>query len=91
MAEVETQKPEACQGLYLERNMPKQVRFEADSLVIETQDGRTIYTPLDWFPWLQQATPEQRQNFTLMGSSVYWPLIDEGLSMEVILLGRYGT
>lgn len=78
-------------GVYADRNDPVAVSFEDDKLVITTRDGRVIHTPLHWFDWLCKATPEQRQDYEIMGSSIYWKQLDEGLSMEVILLGRYGT
>ena len=34
------------------------VRFDADRLIVDLMDGRTIAAPLAWYPRLLDATPE---------------------------------
>ena len=36
------------------------VSFDADRLIVDLMDGRTIAVPLAWYPRLLGATPEQR-------------------------------
>ncbi|NTE85199.1 DUF2442 domain-containing protein [Agrobacterium rubi] len=50
-------------------------------------DGRQIRAPLWWYPYLNDATPEQRANFELQFSGVWWPDIDDGVSVKAMLLG----
>ena len=53
-------------------------------------DGRTISVPLAWYPRLLYGTPEERQNWRLIGRGVgiHWPDLDEDLSVEGLILGR---
>jgi hypothetical protein len=77
--------------LYADRNDAIAAEVCGKQLVVTTRDGRVIHTPLAWFPWLEQATPEQQADLRVFGTSIHWNQIDDGVSMEVILLGRYGT
>ncbi|MBL0709650.1 MAG: DUF2442 domain-containing protein [Colwellia sp.] len=60
-------------------------------LIVELLDGRTISAPLVWFPHLSQATQKQLDNWELLGGGegVYWPEIDEDLSIAGLLLGTH--
>ena len=66
------------------------VRFADDQLVVDLRDGRTIATPIVWYPRLRDATAVQRANWRLNGSGygIHWPEIDEDLSVEGMLDGR---
>jgi hypothetical protein len=79
----------ALDAVYQDNNNPVGVCLTADKIIIQTADEREIHIPLKWYNWLLKATPEQRSNFQIIGSSIYWPDIDEGLSMESVLLGKY--
>lgn len=50
-------------------------------------DGRIIGNPLEWHPWLAQATPEQQANIQLRAYSVDWLDLDEGLDIQGMLMG----
>jgi len=65
------------------------VRVEDDALVVELQDGRILSVPLAYFPRLLHGTPEERQNFRLIGNGegIHWPDLDEDISVEHLLLG----
>ena len=65
------------------------VSFDADRLVVDLMDGRTIAVPLAWYPRLLDATPEQRSKWELAGAGygIHWPEIDEDLSVEGLLRG----
>lgn len=65
------------------------VSFSDDTFTVELMDGRSITTPLAWFPRLLHATPEQRDNWTVAGGGygIHWPDIDEDLSTEGLLRG----
>lgn len=61
-----------------------------DSLTVDLADGRTISLPLGWYPRLLHATPEERDNWRLVGEGegVHWPALDEDISAENIVLGK---
>lgn len=61
-----------------------------ESLTVDLVDGRTIAVPLAWYPRLVHATPEERNNWRLIGQGegIHWPDLDEDLSIEGLLLGR---
>ena len=50
-------------------------------------DGREISAPLEWFPRLRDATPEQRQHWRLIGKGigVHWPDIDEDIAVDTLM------
>ena len=50
-------------------------------------DGREISAPLEWFPRLRDATPEQRQQWRLIGNGtgVHWPVIDEDIAVATLM------
>jgi uncharacterized protein DUF2442 len=63
------------------------VQISDTTLTFVLRDGRRISAPLDWFPRLASARPEQRAVWELAaaGHGVHWPLIDEDLSVEGLL------
>lgn len=65
------------------------VKCEANRLSVVLEDGRAISVPLEWYPRLARATPEQRAHWELAGAGygVHWPEIDEDLNVEGLLLG----
>ena len=67
----------------------KAVRIDEDSLTVDLADGRTVSTPLAWYPRLLHATFEQRNNFVMSaaGFGIHWPDIDEDLSVHGMLAG----
>lgn len=50
-------------------------------------DGREISAPLEWFPRLRDASPEQRQKWRLIGKGigVSWPEIDEDIAVSTLM------
>ena len=71
----------------------ERVAVAADTLTAELSDGRTISVPLDWYPRLTHATPQERDNWELIGrgEGIHWPDLDEDLSVEGLLAGRPST
>jgi len=69
--------------------LAQNVSFTENDLVIELVDGRTVTVPLVWFPNLSNATPQQLNNFELLGDGegIHWPDIDEDLSVSGLLRG----
>jgi len=60
-----------------------------DLITAELEDGRTISVPLAWSWRLSEATPEQRNNFEIIGNGegAHWPDIDEDISIRGMLSG----
>ena len=67
----------------------KNVRCTKDTLVVDLVDGRSLSVPLIWYPRLQSATPQQRDNWHPSGAGygIHWPDIDEDLSVDGLLRG----
>jgi hypothetical protein len=64
------------------------VEFTPTELVVTLADGRKIATPLDWYPRLKNALPNQRANFEIMPMGIHWPDLDEDLGIAGMLKGR---
>jgi hypothetical protein len=64
-----------------------------DSLLVYLTDGRTISSPLAWYPRLWHGTQQERARFEIIGDGAYihWPDLDEDLSVSSILAGRRST
>ena len=66
------------------------VLFDEDSMCVYLSDGRSISTPLAWYPRLYHGTLQERNKWQLIGkgSGIHWPELDEDLSVESIIYGR---
>ena len=67
----------------------RDVRVTEAEIIAELSDGRTISVPLAWSWRLSDATPEQRNNFRLIGGGegIHWPDVDEDISVRGMLDG----
>jgi len=70
-----------------EDDRPVSVRIDEGMLRVQLHDGREISTPLEWYPSLMEATPEQQSNVELSLSGIHWPDLDEDLSIAGMLRG----
>jgi hypothetical protein len=66
------------------------VRFTGDMLYVSLSDGREIGVPLKragWLDWLAQATPEQRNRWSIepRGFAIYWEDMDDGIEVTHLL------
>jgi uncharacterized protein DUF2442 len=63
------------------------LQFVADDLVVHLMDGRSVTVPLEWFPRLHNATPEQRNRYEFSGHgyAIHWPELDEDISVPGLL------
>ena len=63
------------------------VRTDASLLHVTLADGRELAAPLEWFPRLRDATPQQRQHWRFIGGGqgIHWPDIDEDISVAGLL------
>ncbi|MGH7452372.1 MAG: DUF2442 domain-containing protein, partial [bacterium] len=67
----------------------KNVEVTEETITAHLFDGRVISVPLAWSWRLSGATPEQRNNFEIIGDGqgVHWPDIDEDISAKGMLYG----
>jgi hypothetical protein len=65
------------------------VEFTDDEMNVHLTDGRSLSTPLVWFPRLLRATPEQRARCEISGGGIglHWPEVDEDLLVANLLAG----
>jgi hypothetical protein len=63
------------------------VRFSEDSMSVRLSDGREVSVPLEWFPRLRDATPQQREDwrFIAKGVGMHWEKIDEDIAVSTLL------
>jgi hypothetical protein len=74
---------------YRQEDMPIAVHVGDGMLHVTLGDQRVIATPLNWYPKLMQATPEQLINIRLSASGIHFPDLDEDLSIEGMLFGNH--
>lgn len=65
------------------------VAFDAERLVVDLFDGRTIAVPIAWYPRLLAASETERAGWEVAGGGygLHWPALDEDLSVEGLLRG----
>jgi len=58
-------------------------------IIVNLVDGRKISAPLIWFPRLAKASQEALNHWELLGDGegIYWPDVDEDLSVKGLLFG----
>ncbi len=68
----------------------KDIEFHAYNFVLYFKDGGSATAPYWWYPRLHDATPQQRDNWTISGAGrgIHWPDIDEDLSITGVLEAR---
>jgi hypothetical protein len=72
---------------YDDNMRPLAVDVQDGMLLVTLQDGRLIGTPLEWYPKLVAATPEQLARVELSTFGLHWEELDEDLGIEGMLLG----
>ena len=63
------------------------VTIERGTVYLTLADGRIIGNPLDWYPWLAAAAPEQQANAQKYILSADWPDLDDGIDVAEMLKG----
>lgn len=63
------------------------LEFVPDAFVVHLLDGRSLTVPIEWFPRLRDATPEQRSRYEFSGQgyAIHWPELDEDISVPGLL------
>ncbi len=69
------------------------VNITDDSLSVDLSDGRTISVPLGWFPRLLHGSPDERNDWRLIGEGegIHWESLDEDVNLEHIIKGIPST
>ena len=69
--------------------MAKRVSFDPDMIWVDLADGRRLGVPLAYFPRLLNATPEQREKYTISGggTGLHRDDLDEDISVPALLAG----
>ena len=69
--------------------LAQSVEFDDELMRVHLTDGRVIGVPLIWFPFLREATPEQRAHYEIGagGRGLHWPDLDEDLSIAGLMAG----
>ena len=82
-----SKKPKTRRGHVPVAALAKVVDFDKVMMRVTLTDGRVLSVPLVWFPRLQDATPDQRKDWRLIGQGIgiHWESIDEDISVESLL------
>ncbi|MCW5700298.1 MAG: DUF2442 domain-containing protein, partial [Rhodospirillales bacterium] len=61
-----------------------------EDLIVKLKDGRTVTTPLWWYPRLSNAKPAMREKWRIMpfGDAIEWDELDEHISVKGMLRGH---
>lgn len=67
-----------------------EVTVTTEKLIVDLADGRSLSVPLAWYPRLLHASPEERQNWQLLGDgyAIEWADLDEHIGIEGLLAGK---
>ena len=70
--------------------LAQEVQLTDEALVVELVDGRTVSVPVSWYPRILHGSPEERENWRLIGrgEGIHWPELDEDIGVEDLLAGR---
>lgn len=71
------------------QGLAQTVRITDDTLTVDLTDGRSISTPLSWYPRLAHGNAQERDNWQLVGQgeSIRWPDLSEEISVANLLNG----
>lgn len=70
-----------------EQVRPVRVWCDESHVHVALADGREIGAPLWWYPFLLKASAETRAQTELEFAGIWWPSLDEGISVKALLLG----
>jgi len=70
--------------------LAQSVEFDDEMMHVHLFDGRVLSAPLIWFPRLQGASLQERQNVQIGagGRGLHWPELDEDLLVAGLLAGE---
>jgi len=71
-----------------EISLLKNIEGFGDLICIAFEDGTWIKTPVAKFPKLNSSSEKQRENWKLKGGDIYWPDLDESISVQNFIDAR---
>ena len=74
--------------LEIEDSRPVEAHCADGQVHVQLADGRSLSTPLWWYPRLVGANAEELSNIELMPMGLHWPAIDEDISIASMLRGE---
>ena len=74
--------------LEIKDSRPVSAYCDAEYLHVTLADGRSVSTPLWWYPRLAQASASDRANIEFMPMGLHWPRLDEDISIASMLRGE---
>lgn len=74
--------------LEIEDSRPIEAQCDDSQLHVRLADGRTVSTPIWWYPRLAAASKLDRSKIELMPMGMHWPEIDEDISIASMLRGE---
>lgn len=72
-----------------DKDHPVAVEIRDNMVWVTLKDRRIIGSPLDFFPWLETALPDQQSNVELFPFSIYWPDLDDGIDIHALITGTW--
>jgi len=74
----------------IQPTLAEKISIDEESLIVDFIDGRTITIPLEWYPRLLHGTPQERNNWRMIGrgEGIHWPELDEVISVENVWAGK---
>lgn len=70
-----------------EEMRPVKAWCTSDEVHVTLSDGRTISTPLWWYPFLRGLGHDELNDIELMYEGIWWSQVDEGVSVKSMFLG----
>jgi Protein of unknown function (DUF2442) len=63
------------------------VWFDDIKIYLLLEDGRELSIPIQWFPSLRDATPDQRNHWRLIGGGegIHWDDLDEDILVSELI------
>lgn len=58
------------------------------SLLVDFEDGQLLTVPLAWYPRLAYGIEEERRKVEISDFGLYWPALDEDISVVALLDGQ---
>lgn len=74
--------------LEIEDSRPVDAHCSEGHVHVRLADGRSVSTPLWWYPRLAQADAQQLADIELMPMGLHWPKVDEDISIASMLRGE---
>lgn len=74
-------------NIYQNERYPIGFSLTDTDIVVTLNDGTKVSNPIDWFPWIRDASPEQQQDYRLYSSAIFWESLDDGVDIEGMLRG----